>query len=96
MRIIKVAQIKPEYMTVKAFRMRFTLEERIAIEEASVGSALVRVFLQDLATSLFVDRHDPQVLEGLQALEQAGLIAEGRAEEIQSAPVEDYERYSVS
>lgn len=94
MTIIKVAQRNSQYMTVLAARNRFTLEERIAIETAAETSPLVRVFLADLAVSKYINRNDPRFMEGLQALEQAGLIAEGRAEEIQSAPVQDHERYT--
>lgn len=92
MPIIKVAQYKPEHMTIKAARNRFTLEEKIAIETAAESSPLVRTFLADMNTSKYIDRHDPQFLEVLQALETAGLIDEGRAEEIQTTPVQDYER----
>lgn len=94
MTIIKVAQHKPEHMTIKAARNRFTLEEKVAIETAAETSPLVRTFLADMNASLYIDRFDPQFMEGLLALEQAGLIAEGRAEEIQSAPVQDHERYT--
>lgn len=93
MPIIKVAQHKPENMTVLAFRNRFTMEEKIAIEEAITTVTLVRVFDKDLSNSKFIYRFDPQIIEGLQGLEAAGLIGEGRADEIQEAPVEDHERY---
>lgn len=94
MTIIRVAQHKPEHMTVRAARARFTLEERVGIEAAAEHSPLVRVFLADLASSLYVDRYDEQFVAGLEELENAGLIAQGRAQEIQSAPVQDHERHS--
>jgi len=93
MPIIKVTQPeKPEHMTVKAARLRFTFEERVAIEIAAETSPIVHVFLQDLASSLYIDRNDQDFINGLHALEAEGLIAEGRAVEIQSAPVQDHER----
>lgn len=94
MTIIRVAQNKPEHMTKLALRNRFTFEERVAIETAAESDPAVRVFLADLNVSTFIDRFDVSLGKGLEALEQAGLIAQGRAEEIQTARVEDHERYS--
>lgn len=94
MTIIKVAQVKPEHLTIKAARNRFTLAEKIAIETAAETSPLVRTFLADMSASRYIDRLDPQFLESLQALEQAGLLEEGRALEIQEAPVQEYERHT--
>lgn len=93
MPIIKVAQYKPEYMTIKAARNRFTLEEKIAIEAETESSPLVRTFIADMNTSRYIDRFDPQFISCLEALEDAGLIAEGRAEEIYTTPVANHERY---
>lgn len=94
---------RPRHITQYAFRQRFTQAERVAIEIASLDdptatmearqqAAALRVAMGDLAQSRFVDLDVAEVTGSLAALEAAGLLAEGRAQEIATAPVQDGER----
>lgn len=90
-------------MTVLAYRNRFTSVEKVAIEMAALDdptadmaartqAAAVRVYVQDLATAKYIDPQDEATRAGAQALEAAGLLAEGRALEILDAPILAKER----
>lgn len=78
-------------MTVLAFRQRLTIPERVAIEQASIGTSeaasTVRVWLGDLAATREVTLTHPATIAGVQHMEAAGLIAVGRAAEILNAPI---------
>lgn len=86
-----------------AFRRRFTPTERAAIEWAAVdkpeqsaqermGSAALRSSLKDQDQASYIDLDDLDTIAGTHAIEQLGLIAAGRADEILTAPVEPGER----
>lgn len=90
-------------ITYWAFRKRFTTAERIALELGALDdptapiaerqvAASVRVYLADAAAAAWIDLDDDATRAGLDALEAAGLLAEGRAAEIAEAPVADSER----
>lgn len=64
------------------FRNRMTLAEKEAIYTAALTSARLRVFLDDLAAVQTMDMAAAQTIAGVQSLEDAGLIAPGRAAEI--------------
>lgn len=89
-------------ITVYAFRQRLSMQEKMAIDIASIDvptgtveqrhlSAFLRVMLLDLAEVSFVDLTDERLGQMLGALEQYGLIGEGRAAEIINAPVQPIE-----
>lgn len=89
-------------ITRAAFRARFTLSEKIAIElaglddpsapmEARSQAAAIRTYQKDVDAAEFIDLTDPATAGGVQALEAAGLLAEGRAAEILTAPVQGSE-----
>lgn len=91
------------HITQYAFRQRFTQAERVAVEIASLDdaaattearqqAAALRVAMGDLAQARFVDLDLPELTASLAALEAAGLLAAGRAQEIAGAPVQDAER----
>jgi len=69
-------------LTRVEFTERMTLAEQAAIYEAAETSPLVRVFVERLRMSEHVGLDDPRTIEGINALEAAGLIAVGRAAEI--------------
>ena len=82
------------------FRRRFTRSEKAAIELAAVIQADAPIEQQQLAAALradlkdqeaaqFIDLDDPAVVEGVQQLEQFGLIGAGRATEILTAEIAD-------
>lgn len=99
-----VLTIHPDTRITKlAFRNRFTSAEKVAIEFACLDdpaapmpqrlqSAALRANQADLAAANFVDLARKDTREGVQLLETAGLLAEGRALEILDAPTLPQER----
>jgi hypothetical protein len=86
-------------ITRAAFRSRFTQSEKIAIElaglddpsatmEARSQAAAIRTYQKDVDAAEFIDLTDPATAGGVQALEAAGLLAEGRSVEILTEPVQ--------
>lgn len=68
-----------------AFRMRFTLSERIAIDNAALPpeqQALVRTVMRDFDAASEIHLLNPDVIAGVRLFEQLGLITPGRADEI--------------
>ena len=92
MKIYSFVKPKSNHITIKAFRNRFTMEEKVAIEDAAKENTTVKVFLEDLHSSTFVNLNDEQLIQGLEALESLGLIDEGRAEVITQSPIQPNER----
>lgn len=68
--------------TQLAFLRRFTTPERLAIRTAAKESVLLEDFMALLQAATEVRSDDEDVIAGLQALEQFGLVAAGRAAEI--------------
>ena len=99
-----VLTIHPDSRVTRlAFRNRFTSSEKIAIEFACLDdpaapmpqrlqSAALRANQADLAAATFVDLLRPDTRAGVQMLEAAGLLAEGRALEILDAQILPEER----
>lgn len=90
-------------ITRLAFRNRFTQAEKVALELASLDkpaatmaqrqqAAAIRVYLADVAASTFIDLKRADTRSGVQSLEAAGLLANGRALEILDAPIQSEER----
>lgn len=90
-------------ITRLAFRNRFTTPEKVALEIAGLDdptapmpqraqAAALRANQADLASATFVDLSDPSTRGGVQMLEAATLLAEGRALEILDSPVAAHER----
>lgn len=82
-------------LTVLAFRNRFTSAEKTAIELAMLDdptapiekrqqAAMLRAFDKDLSVAKDIDLNFQQTIDGVNALESFGLIAEGRADEVLS------------
>lgn len=69
-------------LTKLQFMDRFTDEEMEAIYTAAEESVQVEIWLERFKLASEVDLDDPRTISGVQALESAGLIAEGRAAEI--------------
>jgi hypothetical protein len=91
------------HITTLAFRNRFTRAEKVTLEMAALDNpaaamaqrqqaAALRADLKDQESATFIDLDRPDTRAGVQALEAAGLIAEGRALQILDAPVQDLER----
>lgn len=64
------------------FRQRFTLAEKLAITEARETDATLEVIMGDMDAASQLDLDNPGLVQGAQYIEQAGLIAAGRAAEI--------------
>lgn len=89
-------------ITVLAFRRRFTMAEKAAIEFAAVDradatieqrqqSAALRASLADQAAATFIDLDDADVISGITALEVFGIIDSQRVSEILTTSVSEGE-----
>jgi hypothetical protein len=80
--------INPRILTPLQFRQRLTLNERVALDgfEGSAlpaqAKAMLRTLLADLAVAKDVDLDSPSTRQGLQFIEDVGILAAGRAAEI--------------
>jgi hypothetical protein len=92
-------------ITKLAFRERFTTSEKITIELASIdvpdgqmpsrqASAQMRVWLSDIEAAQFIDLNYQPTRDGVQALEDYGLIGAGRALAILDAEPTAEERWN--
>lgn len=90
-------------ITKLAFRNRFTATEKAMLEMAALDdpaaampdrmqAATIRAYLADVAAATFIDLSRPDTRAGVQTLEAAGLLAEGRATDILDSPVLPEER----
>ena len=89
-------------ITRLAFRNRFTLSEKSALELAALDNpqadmsvrsqaASLRAYMKDVDSATFIDLDRADTRAGVQMLEAGGLIAPGRAVEILDAPVQPEE-----
>ena len=92
------------HITKLAFRNRFTMKEKVAIELAGninpndpvqkqQLAATVRASNADISASTYIDLDRPDTRAGVESMEEFGLLAAGRADEILDNPVQDFERY---
>ena len=100
---IDAAEPTDARITRLAFRNRFTQAEKVALELAALDNpaastaqrqqaAALRSYLKDMDAATFVDLERPDTVAGVQSLGAAGLLAEGRAAAILTAPIEAHER----
>lgn len=75
----KVPQTK---ITLYAFRTRFTLDEKVAIEETAVTDARVRVVAKDFDSAGYIDLSDQSVIDGVGVYVDSGVLTPDRAVEI--------------
>ncbi len=80
-----------KHITVLAFRKRFTLEERVAMEKRAREDAMIRVFMYDINAATYIDLEDPDLRTCLEAAAMLDVIEVGRVEEILAAPVQQQE-----
>ena len=69
-------------MTKLEYLRRFTVEERVAIRAAATQNAVLADYLQLMELAQDINTGDPDTIAAVAMLEQAGLIALGRAQEI--------------
>ena len=83
----------PTKLTRLEFRSRFTLQEKAAIDLASLDNqqasmeqrlvaASLRAMLADQAVAEFIDLSDATTIAGVQYLGQVGLLTEERVQEV--------------
>ena len=70
-----------------AFKIRMTSAERIAIRAAAVSSTAIADLIDLVDSSPSVDLNLPMVRLGILSLENAGLLAAGRAVQILDTPI---------
>ncbi len=76
-------EIKPaRTLTKLRYMSRFTDEELAGIYTAAKSVVQVEVWLEKFKVAEDVDLDDPATVAGVQALEAAGLLAEGRSTQI--------------
>jgi hypothetical protein len=91
--ILAFKQNSTRHISRRAFRFRFTVDERIAFEMAQVDdptaaqaarlvAAGLRVMDKDIAASAYINLNDSATQAGVQQLEALGVIAAARAEAI--------------
>lgn len=96
-------EVRPRHVTKLAFRNRFTVAEKVAIDLASIDnpagdmaarqqSAAVRVSLADAAAASYIDLARDDTRAGVLLLEGAGVLGAGRAAEILDAEILESER----
>lgn len=93
------------HITKLAFRNRFTMKEKVAIELAGninpndpaqkqQLAATIRSSNADISASTYIDLNRQDTRTGVESMEEFGLLAAGRADEILDSPVQDFERYN--
>lgn len=85
----------PLKITRLAFRNRFTSAEKGALYTVAATSQGVglRIYLDDLASSTYVDLSRPDTIASVNYLATIGLITSQRAQEILTTPLTALERY---
>lgn len=75
-------------ITPLALQRRFTQAERKAIRTAGKSNDDVQDFIELCKIAREINLTDPDTVTGVQAMESAGLLDPGRADEILQAPVQ--------
>lgn len=79
---VTVLKAKESRITLYAFRSRFTIEEKAAIEFSAVDDPLVRAVLKDFDSATYIDLSRLDVQQGIGVFVQKDLLTEPRASEI--------------
>ena len=100
----RLAEVQPEPETTEvigtqitrlAFLSRFTDEEAVALDLASIGAtvpaASLRRYMAKVNAASFIDLSREDTRAGVLALEPMGILGDGRALEILDAPIQDHE-----
>jgi len=80
-------------ITNLSFENRMTRDERKAIRRAALTNEDVQDFMGLAAKATHIDLSLQQTIDSVNALEQMGLLGEGRAAEILYSPINDDEQY---
>jgi len=98
MAVVKIQQAQETKLTILAFLDRFTDDEAVAIDLASIdnptgteaeriGQASIRRYMNKINAATFVDVSREDTIAGVNVLETMGLIGVGRADEILSTEI---------
>lgn len=86
------------HITQLAYLERFTDEEAITIDLASigntVGAAMLRRMMAKVQAATYIDLDSQQSIDGINALVTMGILTQERCDEILYAPVSEEERPS--
>lgn len=74
--------IKPPPITKLEYMGRFTDDELIAIYTAAKTNVAIEVWLEKFKLASEIDLQDQRTIDGLTALEAAGILVSGRVSEI--------------
>lgn len=85
--------VETGYITSLALRNRFTLAEKVALYTVAKTNPLIQIYLDDVTNATFIDLTRADTRAGVIALENAGLIAPGRALIILDTPPTEIEKY---
>lgn len=69
-------------LTKLEYLRRFTVDERVAIRAAAEQNAVLADYLALMELAQDINTGDPDTITAVQMLEQAGLLATGRADEV--------------
>ncbi|WP_010465883.1 hypothetical protein [Acidovorax radicis] len=86
-----VAVPAPRLLTHERFIQRFTPAEWEAMTAAARANAAMDAWMRRFTLATFVSLDDPATAAGVRALELAGILAAGRADEILTAPLQPEE-----
>ena len=78
----EVVAVVSRTITKLEYLRRFTTDERVAIRAAAVANPLLDDYLKLMELAQEINLDDPDTTAAVQLLEQAGLIAAGRASEV--------------
>lgn len=80
--VIEPERLHSSVITVLQLRRLFTFQEKLAVEQAiQNGNAALKVFMDDLSASSYVNLTDPLVNQGLELLVQSEIITSERKTE---------------
>ena len=72
----------PRTITKLEYLRRFTTDERVAIRAAAAANPVLDDYLKLMELAQEINLDDPDTVAAVQMLEQSGLIAAGRADEV--------------
>lgn len=79
---VEASAVTPKIVTKRGFIKRFSVEEYATIKAAAQQNAMLDYYWQQFMLAENIDLGDPDTIAGVTMLEQVGLIAQGRAQEI--------------
>jgi len=74
--------VLPKIISKVQYLKRFTQAERVAVREAAKVSPIVDDYIRLMDAASDIDLADPDTVDGVNALEAAGLLAAGRSAEV--------------